>query len=246
MGKVAVWKSEVDGKLFEDKSKYTAHLRKLASNRIYRRKLERMEATRPIMIKKMGQVACANELTQFIRENWQWFWANGAACNTQQRTLPYHDLVDIKIINPRWDENLSNSHCCPRGGVTNFFQSRDSTDPRGYPGWHARLEIEVQPHTNTLAWGSSYFRDTIINTGTGGGGGKKPGSTATSYHYDIKLWAADFPVMYEKLRKQKWIDEENAKIRKMWGALGGTVTVPLIDQVPVDWQLPSPWEQKEI
>ena len=40
MSQVLVWKSDVDGKLFEDKAKYQSHLRKLARHRNAQQKLQ--------------------------------------------------------------------------------------------------------------------------------------------------------------------------------------------------------------
>jgi hypothetical protein len=93
-------------------------------------------------------------------------------------------------------------------------------------------------------WGSSYFDRTIINTGSGGGGGQrdKDGVKYISYAYDVTLWAADFPVMYEALRKDQWIQNENNERMHVWRQLGGkglTQSVTEAD-MPNDWVLSDP------
>lgn len=251
MSKITVWKSDMDGKLFEDKSKYVKHLRTLAAKNILKRKFEHKEATRPIIMQKMGQVKSSGELTQFIKDNWQWFWLNGAArCTWRWKDKPpIHELVDIRITGLKWDEHLSNSHSCPQGGVSNFGRGSDY-GATGYPGWKGQIHIEIKPPSYMYkkksyieeGWGSDYFDDTIINTGSGGGGG---GPTTKKYTYGLTLWAADFPVIYEKQRRWQWCEEENRKRKFVWKSLGGNQAVPEVYEVPEDWVLISPWSVHE-
>ena len=46
MSQVLVWKSDADGKLFEDKAKYQSHLRTLARHRNAQRKLQIAESAK--------------------------------------------------------------------------------------------------------------------------------------------------------------------------------------------------------
>ena len=252
MPKVLVWKSTQDGKLFEDKTKYTNHLRKLAGQRRSLRKVEQMEAERESFLVQMGQVESISALNKFIKDNWKWFWANGAKNDfyrfDQRTSAPFHEYVDVSIIDVRWNENLSNSHNCPRTGETNWggYQSKDGV-PRGYPGWSGRINIRVNPPMTSHkknpymldGWGSAYFDRTIICTGTGGGGS---GNDCKSYSYDVNLWAADFPVMYEEYRRGQYVDRENARRQREWKYLGGKSAVPLITEIPDDWVVPDPVE----
>ena len=250
MSKVMVWKSDTDGKLFEDKANYTKHLRKLAAERQAQRKIEKMEAERESFIQQMGQVESISALNKFIKDNWSWFWANGAKHEhfrySNRSALPIHEYVDVSIISTQWVENLSNSHSCPRTGKTNWggYESKNGV-PRGYPGWHGRINIKVKPPMSghkkdpymLQGWGSSYFDRTIINTGGGGGG---VGTDIQSYSYDVNLWAADFPVMYEALRRSQYLDRENARRQREWRYLGGKGSVPQITEIPEDWVVPDP------
>jgi len=186
MSQVLVWKSDADGKLFEDKGKYTAHLRTLAAARRAEKKVEQMEAEREQFLDKMGQVKSLDELNQFIKDNWEWFWANGAKSGFYlwdrkgAAAPPFHEFHSVFIHELKWSEKMSNSHSCPRKGVENFDTRSvyNKGKPTGYPGWRGRINIHVKPPMSKHkkdpymhdGWGSSYFDKTIINTGGGGGG----------------------------------------------------------------------------
>ena len=248
-----VWKSDADGKLFEDKAKYTKHLRTLAAERQAQRKIEKMEAEREVFIQQMGQVESIAALTAFIKDKWRWFWANGAQnefykwSSNKGKALDFHEYYDVSIINLRWSESLSNSHCSPRKGVQNFDRRAECNKgkPPGYPGWSGQINIKVKPPMSGHkkdpymheGWGGSYFGNTSICTGGGGGGG---GKDFKSYSYEVKLWAADFPVMYEAHRKQEWIEQENARRAREWQYLGGKGPVPQITEIPDDWACSDP------
>jgi hypothetical protein len=251
MSIIQAYKSDADGKIFEDKKKYQAHLRKLAAGRRAEKKVAKMEAEREVFLAKMGQVKSLAELNQFIKDNWKWFWANGAQHDFYRWTrtnktdsAPFHEYHDIEISNLFFKEDLSNSHSSPRKGVQNFDTRADYNKgkPTGYPGWTGRINIKVKPPMSKHkkdpymydGWGSAYFENTTINTGSGGGGG---GTDFKSYSYDVKIWAADFPVMYEALRKDQWIQEENAERLYIWRQLGGKGLPQGVTEadIPSDW-----------
>lgn len=251
MSLVTVWKSDMDNKLFEDKEKYQAHLRKLAGVKIFQRKISKMNATREFMIKRMGQAESFTDLCEFFRDNWKWFWANGASVNSSAalptKAIPFHELVGISIYGVRWSETVRNSHSCPQGGVTNFNKNSyygALDNPVSYPGWIGRISFDVANTTSDRIWGSSYFDDTIIHLGTGSGKSGRDG--IKTYTSDVTFWAADFPVMYEKYRRWLWCEEENRKRKLAWQSLGGNEDVPDVYEVPEDWVLISPWEKYEV
>lgn len=259
MSIIQAYKSDADGKIFEDKKKYQAHLRKLASARRAEKKVAQMEAEREQFHIKMGQVKSIDELNQFIKDNWNWFWANGAKDDfyfwgrNKGATAPFHEYVDVSIVEVFWKENLSNSHSGPRKGVQNFDTRADYNKgkPTGYPGWQARINIKVKPPMSNHkkdpymhdGFGSSYFNDTIICTGSGGGGGNHK-NQYVSYSYDVKLFAADFPAMYEAVRKDQWIRAENQKRMFVWIQLGGKgLTQSVTEQdIPIDFAMSDPLE----
>lgn len=249
MSQVLVWKSDADGKLFESKKKYQAHLRKLAAARRQERKVEEARRNRVEFLNRMGQVASIEELNQFIKDNWAWFFANGLSRRwyDQKRHHDFHEYVEVTLKDMRFG-NHGNTHSCPRnGGVQNFMQKDGA--PKKYPGWYGRLDIKVKPGMHKYkgqtymrdGFGSDYFEDTGICTGSGGGGG---GEEYKSYSYDVKIWAADFPVMWEEQSRKDWISHENRDREKQWRALGGnTKTIPVIDSFPDNWTTPDPLKE---
>jgi hypothetical protein len=257
MSIIQAYKSDADGKIFELKSKYQAHLRKLASARRAEKKVEQMEAERELFLAMMGQVKSLDELNQFIKTNWNWFWANGAQhdfyrwSSNKGRAAEFHEYHEVTISDLYWKEDLSNSHSCPRKGVQNFDTRADYNKgkPTGYPGWGGRINIKVKPPMSKHkkdpymhdGWGSGYFENTTINTGSGGGG---DGKNFKSYSYDVKLFAADFPAMYEAKRKDEWIQKENAERMYIWRQLGGKgLTQSVTEQdIPSDFAMSDPLE----
>lgn len=246
MSIIQAYKSDSDGKLFEDKKMYVNHLRKLARERARVNKVKKLEEEREMFLDRIGQVKSIKELNEFIKDNWKWFWMNGSireSWHLGKRKMPdMHDYVDV-TIKAAWREKISNSHNRPRKGVENFRREKDKPD--GYPGWYGRIEIKVRPPTYKYrgkpymadGWGSSYFSRTPICTGSGGGGS---GDACKAYSYELILFAADFPVMYELQRRQQYLDQENDKRMKVWKSLGGTHPVTPVTEIPEDWVCPDP------
>lgn len=249
MSQVLVWKSDADGKLFEDKKKYQTHLRKLAAKRREVRKIEEVERGREEFLNRMGQVDNVDELNQFIKDNWAWFFANGISdqWHDPRKHHEFHEFVDVSVKDMRFG-NYANTHSCPRnGGVQNFMQKDGA--PKKYPGWRGRIDIKVKPGMYKYkgatymrdGFGSSYFNKTGICTGSGGGGS---GDGFKSYSYDVKIWAADFPVMWERQSRHDWISLENRDRERQWRALGGNVkTIAPVTDIEDSWTVPDPLQE---
>jgi hypothetical protein len=250
MSIVQAYRSDTDGKLFLEKADYVQHLRKLAAGRRKVRVLARLEQDREAFLDRMGQVTSMEELELFIRDNWRWFWLNGVSshprwCRRKDALPEFHEYVKVSLLNMTWNERVSNAHSCPRAGVENFMRHVDR--PWHYPGWHGRIEIRVRPPVRKSrgkeylddGWGSDYFSKTPICTGGGGGGGRND-TEYVSYGYDLKLFAADFPVMYLKYRQAQWLAEENAQRARAWQTLGGNALPAPVTELPPDWVCPDP------
>lgn len=82
-----------------------------------------------------------------------------------------------------WSDQYSNSHSAPLGKMTNYHH--DSNHPSGYPGYRGHISYQM---IDDSGGGSNIFRQTGINTGSGGGGGIK-------YTYEVTLFAADWPML---------------------------------------------------
>jgi len=239
MSQVLVWKSDADGKLFEDKSKYQTHLRKLAAKRAVERKIANYENDLELFFDTMGQVASFDELQQFIQDNWARFRTNCHKNGTwRKRSFAKKDdqMIGLELGSFHFNPDLRNSHSHPRKGVSNWDPRAEYNQgkPTGYPGWRGRITYSV---TNSTGFGSDYFKGTPINTGSGGGGDKQ-------LSYDVSLWAADFPVIWEKHCRDTWIMRENQERMHVWRAIGGQgLCVPATDaDIPADWVCPDPLE----
>jgi hypothetical protein len=240
MSQVLVWKSDADGKLFEDKAKYTKHLRKLGADRAQVRRLEKRAADREVFLDTMGQVGSFDELQQFIVNNWSFFRDNMIQHNNWRKRNQYakkdDQLISLTLSSLTFIKELSNSHSSPRKGISNFDSrhERNRGKPTGYAGWRGRISYSV---TSSSGFGSDYFKDTPICTGSGGGGDER-------LSYDLSLWAADFPVMWEKHCRDTWVMLENQERQHVWRAVGGKgLAIPATEaDIPSDWVLPDPLE----
>ena len=238
MSQITAWKSDADGKVFEFKEDYTKHLRKLAYKRRTARKIENYQTDREAFFDRMGQVASVQELEQLIVDNWERFRNNSLYHNswTKRKVGRNSDrLVNLSLSIRTMEVDARNSHSCPRGGVQNFDTRAECNKgkPTSYPAWVGRITYGV---TNSSSFGSDYFRKTPINTGSGGGGD-------THLSYELKLWAADFPVMWENLCRETWIKTDNYNRRAAWRALGGkSEDFVETTTVPADWVMPNALE----
>lgn len=232
MSIITAYKSDVDGKVFEFKADYTKHLRKLANKRREVKRIEQHRLNRELFLDKMGQVASFEELEQFIKDNWQFFRLNAQEHAYGRKFKEGDDnLISLTLKIDGYSQTLSNSHKCPRKGVTNWG-NRDKNAPTSYPGWRGRITFAV---TRSTTFGSSYFDDTPISSGSGGGGD-------ACKSYDLQIWAADFPVMWEKHCRDTWVMRENQERMLVWRAIGGKgLCVPATEaDIPADWVLPDP------
>ncbi len=207
MSQVLVWKSDTDGKLFEDKVEYQKHLRKLAAAQKHQKKLDRFKQEREEFLKKMGNVQTIEQLHQFIIFNWDWFYLNGLQSSSWRTNSKYnkipHKLVSLTLTSLRYNSSVSNTHVCPtNGGVTNWRGDKvlENGDlaPRGYPGWTGTLNFEVDASyisdsgvkKQRSTFGRDYFDGTLLKTGGGCGG--RCGNNE-SFRYDFSIFEADFP-----------------------------------------------------
>ena len=238
MSIIQAYKSDADGKVFEHKADYSKHLRKLATKRREVKRAQNFERNREAFFTQMGQVASFQELEQFIKDNWAFFRHNGQRNASQKRISTKDDvLIDLKLHDTfTFNPKLSNSHNCPRRGVQNFDTRAEHNKgkPTGYPGWYGRITFSV---TITSSFGSDYFNNTPICTGTGGGGDSR-------LSYDLKIWADDFPVLWEKHCRDIWAMKENQQRMYVWRQLGGKgLCTPVTDaDIPSDWVCPSALE----
>lgn len=236
MVQIVAWKSEADGKIFEDKSKYQAHLRKLARYRLAQRKLQIAESAKDAAWAELYErEQSIDQWMQMVIDHQHLFWAEAAAGdpydwqnvgkklsrgkNAQVMPVPRVLKITHQL---RWSEMVSNSHSCPVGGVT-CWSSREAEDgrPRGYPGWTGSIEwlVEWPKEFDSYYLGSDLFSKGTFrsgrqraHTGSGGGGGghfnKEFNTWCQRPGYDFRIYASDWPGMARYYEK-----------RRMWNTL---------------------------
>lgn len=236
MSIITAYKSDADGKIFEDKSKYTAHLRKLARHRNAQRRLQIAETAKDAAWAELYErEQSLEQWFDMVIANQDLFWAEAAAGDPYDwknvgkklgrgknaGNVPMPKVLKI-THSMRWSDSVSNSHSCPHNGVTNWG-GRVEGAPRGYPGWTGRVDwiVEWPKEFDGIYLGSDLFsRGTFCtgrqraHTGTGGGGGghfnKEFNTWCQSPGYSFDIFAADWPGMaryYEKQRMWKLLKE---------------------------------------
>jgi hypothetical protein len=231
MSIITAYKSDADGKIFEDKAKYTAHLRKLARHRNAQRKLQIAESAKDAAWAELYErEQSIDDWMQMVIDNQHLFWAEAAAgdpydweCVGKKSGRGKNAIVVptpkvLKITHSlAWSDMVSNSHSCPIGGVTcwSSYEAKDGR-PRGYPGWHGRVDwlVEWPKELEGIYLGSDLFSKGSFNsgrqrahTGSGGGGGmhfsKEFDTWCQRPGYSFSIFASDWPGLaryYEKRR----------------------------------------------
>ena len=236
MSIITAYKSDVDGKIFEDKAKYQNHLRTLARHRNAQKKLQIAEAAKDVAWAELYErEQSIDDWMQMVIDNQHLFWAEAAYgdpydwdCVGKKSSRGKNAMIVpaprlLKITHDlRWSEMVSNSHSCPVGGVT-CWSSQEARDgrPRGYPGWHGRVDwlVEWPRELDSIYLGSDLFsRGTFrsgrqrAHTGSGGGGGGHMNREFNTWcqrpGYSFSIFASDWPGMARYYEK-----------RRVWGTL---------------------------
>ena len=114
--------------------------------------------------------------------------------------LDSDEFTKYEITNVTYNHNLSNSHNCPEGGVTNFGRKGG---PTGYPGWRCRVAGSLKRekgngHGYPYGGVSELVR---VLTGTGGGGNE-------SWSYDANIFLGDWPGLKAEYNKILALEEQ--------------------------------------
>lgn len=229
MVQIVAWKSEADGKIFESKSKYQAHLRRLARHRLAQRKLQIAAAEKDAVWAELYErEQSINDWFQMVIDLQHLFWAEAAAGNCYDwdrvgkqlgrgknaGVMPQPRVLEI-TQDLRWSDSISNTHSCPHNGVENWG-GRVVGAPHGYPGWAGRIEWLVawpREFDGIYLGGDLFSRGSFrsgrqrAHTGTGGGGGmtysNKHKCDVQKFGYDFRIYAADWPGMDRFREKQR-------------------------------------------
>lgn len=198
MAQIIAWKSETDGKIFEDKKKYQNHLRTLARHRLAQKRLKIAEVEKDALWAELYErEQSIDDWMQMVIDNQHLFWAEAAAGDPHDwqnvgkklgrgknaANMPMPKVLKI-THSLRWSDSVSNSHSCPHNGMTNWGGRETMKDgspaPRGYPGWAGHIEwlVEWPEEFDYVYLGSDLFSKGSFrsgrqraHTGTGGGAG---------------------------------------------------------------------------
>lgn len=194
--KVIARKCPVTGKLFDNETGYRKHLTKIRNTQQLNRYLSHGVQQGNAAFEWAAQnVSSSAQFEEWFRENWKslalrcvgrYRWSYKSFRNISQIVIPELKTVDLDV---KFVQEASNSHSCPRGGVTNW--SREAHKPKGYPAWVGRLSwiCDAQVLNNRGVYlDCDMFRDTIVNIGSGGGDHIK-------HEYSVTLWAEDWPTL---------------------------------------------------
>jgi len=184
-------------KIFSNKHSYVKHLTALREDRIHRNIRARIR--RKVFEELINQDSF-ERVIEWIETHPEFFFdraiERGRAGWSERRDhLRDKFWIKMTFLDVAWSDSVSNSHSCPRGGVT-CWSSREAEDgrPRGYPGWQGRIEFQL---SHDLGFGSDLFRNIGIHTGTGGG------ISGHRYGYDVKFFAADWPALATNLAVER-------------------------------------------
>lgn len=212
--KVLVNKCPDTGNLFEDDREFRLHRQKLLRAQ---RKQEKFNLAQEEFNKWLNS---EKEKVKSIEDVAPWFLLNQRvimyAVNAGYKTgwqyrgwdkfVP-EDVFTALLITGKYEKVISNSHNCPRGGVTNWC-ARDPNLPKGYPGFKTRVTgklIRPKGKHGTYPY-SEALHIVGIHTGTGGGGN-------SDFSYSGELFLDDWPGLKEQIR----ILEEDEIVSRLKG-----------------------------
>jgi hypothetical protein len=197
MPQIMVWQCPSTKKLFIEQAEYKTHLAKLARER---RKVKHHNYIKSTFFEWLDEerlkMDSIGDMSQWLLDNQQTIMdaANLIPCGNWSDDK-FHDtdrFLKIDFTSLRWNPSISNTHSCPKGGVTNWagkeLFANGLPKPNGYPGWGGRLEgslKRLKKHDNNYP-SSGFFKLVGLHTGTGGGGN-------TNFGWDVKIFAEEWP-----------------------------------------------------
>ncbi len=170
-------------KVYGNKRDYVKHLKYLRENYMHKR-----IRAKAVDLKKQNfwNQPTFVDIAKWIEINPEFMFDNGFRQGWHdERYKKHRDQFWIKItyLNLQWGPNVSNTHACPRGGVTNWG-NRELGKPTGYPGYNGRIEYQM---SHDIGFSSDVMRNLGIHTGTGGGAGDN------RFGYSVTFFDADWP-----------------------------------------------------
>lgn len=195
--KIVAYKCEDTGRLFESVGAYRAHRRSISTQKRRETRaqyeyeedsatLKALLKDRPLSVLDLG--------TYLVKTQEIWVPIARKRKSSFGREIPIFEKIAFmtqfrrssqpETLGLNFDMVVSNSHSCPRGGVTNFIG--DPTRPRHYAGWRGQIELVVNEWDGSS---SDLLKEIDIHSGSGGGGMKHH---KLHLSYDVKLFFSDW------------------------------------------------------
>lgn len=221
MGQIVAYKCDHTGKIFEDKTKYQSHLRKLARERATKRKIQLQESKVDTWWANAYETEMdIEDFPKFVIDNQKHFWAEAARIDyfdwakigkrlsrkKDAPELPVPELLEFTEFSVKWSNRISNTHSRPHNGIMNWdckgLMPNGSPAPLGYPGWGGRIEwiVKWPKEYDGIYLGSNLFRSNYgttrvrAYTGTGGGGHMQYNQKYQCY---VQRYGYDFKIFAE-------------------------------------------------
>lgn len=222
MPKILCRKCPFTKKIFETRSGYRRHLLKLRKERNAERVIwitrrdARIEA-----LEAFSKVTTISELKKAVMAQYTNMMIASWGTDTKKIAIAKKiRMVGFDLTRLRYAEQTSNTHSCPRSGVTNWG-CKDKDGPRGYPGFAGRINYALRVPKNFNGWFADFSRTLGqfgVHTGTGGSGSIGP-KGSDMYSYDVKVFIDDFSgidahvdevlEVYKKIVFKKKLKNEN-------------------------------------
>lgn len=169
--KITAWKCEQTNKIFEVQSDYVNHKARLRRQLKKRQVIDLQYEKTESFFYYIGQVVSnLDELVEIISRNWVWFTANYKLHTSAKKSAKYPNLNSISFNNIRWRPERQE--------------------------WCGYILLELDH--SAPSFGSMYFDNSIIHTGSGGGNSKQ-------FYWSVALGATDFPKMnISRERAEVW------------------------------------------
>lgn len=188
-------------KVYGSKRDYVKHLKHLRENYMHKRVRAAAFARKKEMLWNQPTFEA---VLDWIHANPEFMFDNGYREGwTDNGSKKYRDQFWVKItyLKLDWTPKASNTHDCPRGGVTNWAL-RDYNKPTGYPGYTGHIEFQT---SHNLGFGSDLMRNLGIHTGIGGLW------HAGSYGFGVTFFDADWPGIVQSRTMDLLADREDWK-----------------------------------
>lgn len=200
------------GKLYANKRDYVKHLADLRRNRIHRRIRENAISKK---MEDLWNQPNFDDIVRWIDRNPEFIFENGLRHGWRDRKVEKFRgtyWLRITYLKLEWSDSVSNTHSCPRDGVTNWggreFYANGTPKPRGYPGWSGRIEWQT---SHDIGFGSDPMRGLCIHTGTGGGISKN------RFGYEVKFFESDWPGLRQGMIFDR-LSEKNGNKAYLYGS----------------------------